>query len=65
MSQSYYVQNKRTKKILNLSGGWSDSPRSYRVHEFRTEEDAVAAIPEGVDCWVFTLGRKSSEVGNG
>jgi hypothetical protein len=64
-NMTYYVQDKRTKKILNLSGGWSESPRSYRVREFQTEGEALAAIPEGVPCWVFSLGRKSGEVGNG
>lgn len=53
MKKIYLVQNIRTREILNLKGGWSDRPTSYRVAEFATEAEAKAAFPKGTDCKVI------------
>jgi hypothetical protein len=58
MAKVYLVQNKRTREVLNLKGGWSDKPTSYRLAEFGTEDAAKAAFPAGVDCEVISRSKK-------
>lgn len=48
----FYVQNKVTRMFLNAKGGWSRSVESYRLAKFNSEEEALNAFPEGVECQV-------------
>lgn len=52
MKKIYFVQNSKTREILNLKGGWSDGPTSYRVATFDSEAAARAAFPADVTCEV-------------
>lgn len=61
MKRVYYVQNKRTKEVLNGKGGWSDGLTSYRLAEFETETAAVAAFPVGVECVVAVRTKKEDD----
>lgn len=54
----YYVRNVRTREILNQQGTWSRDFGSFRLAEFTTEADALAAIPEGVECVVIRKTQK-------
>lgn len=53
MKKIYLVQNSKTREILNLKGGWSDGPTSYRVATFDSEDAAKVAFPAGVNCEVY------------
>ena len=61
MEKIYYVENKRTREILNLKGGWSDSIKSYRVATFDTEAAATAAFPPGVECRIVSGWKKEEK----
>lgn len=52
MELVYYVQNKRTRQVLNRQGTWSRDFGSYRLAEFASEAEATAAFPAGVECVV-------------
>jgi hypothetical protein len=54
----YYVQNKKTREVLNQQGTWSRDFGSYRLAEFATEVEAVAAFPAGVECIFVKRERK-------
>lgn len=54
----FFVRNKRTKQVLNEMGGWSEHHKSYKTCRYATEELAVAAFPEGVDCEAVSIKRK-------
>lgn len=54
----YYVQNKKTREVLNQQGTWSRDFGSYRLAEFVSEADATAAFPAGVECVVVKRERK-------
>ena len=61
MNTIFYVQNKYTREILNLKGGWSDSIKSYRVATFNSEVDAQAAFPPGVECVLIKVTKKGDK----
>lgn len=61
MQKVYYVQNKRTREVLNAKGGWSDKITSYRLAEFASEADAQAAFPAGVDCEIVVRNKKEAD----
>jgi hypothetical protein len=61
MEKIYYVQNRRTREILNQKGAWSKGIKSYRVATFDTEDDAKAAFPQGVDCQVLPGWKKPAK----
>lgn len=48
--QVFYVRNRKTREILNQQGSWSRDFGSYRLAEFATEAEAIAAFPAGVEC---------------
>ena len=56
MELVYFVQNKRTRQVLNKQGTWSRDFGSYRLAEFASEVEATAAFPVGVECVV--VGKK-------
>jgi hypothetical protein len=57
----YFVQNKRTRQVLNRQGTWSRDFGSYRLATFATEAEATAAFPAGVECVVVEKKKKPSE----
>lgn len=57
----YYVQNKKTRQVLNQQGTWSRDFGSYRLAEFSSEAEATAAFPAGVDCAVVKRERKGGD----
>ena len=61
MQKVYYVQNKRTRKVLNAKGGWSEKLTSYRLAEFASEAEAQAAFPAGIDCDVVSRNKKEAD----
>ncbi len=56
MELIYFVQNKRTRQVLNKQGTWSRDFGSYRLASFATEAEATAAFPAGVESVV--VGKK-------
>ena len=56
MELVYFVQNKRTRQVLNKQGTWSRDFGSYRLASFTTDTEATAAFPAGVECVV--VGKK-------
>jgi hypothetical protein len=54
----YYVQNKKTREVLNQQGTWSRDFGSYRLAEFASEAEATAAFPAGVECIFVKRERK-------
>jgi hypothetical protein len=57
----YYVQNKKTREVLNQQGSWSRDFGSYRLAEYATEADATAAFPAGIECVVVKRERKGGD----
>jgi len=57
----YYVQNKKTREVLNQQGTWSRDFGSYRLAEFASEADATAALPAGTECVVVKRERKGGD----
>ena len=61
MELVYFVQNKRTRQVLNKQGTWSRDFGSYRLAEFASEVEATAAFPVGVECIAVEKKKKPSE----
>ena len=61
MELVYYVQNKRTRQVLNKQGTWSRDFGSYRLAAFATEAEATAAFPAGVECAAVAKKKPSEE----
>lgn len=57
----YYVQNKKTREVLNQQGTWSRDFGSYRLAEFASEGAATSAFPAGVECIVVKRERKGGD----
>ena len=57
----YFVQNKRTRQVLNRQGTWSRDFGSYRLAEFASEVEATAAFPAGVECVAVEKKKPSEE----
>jgi hypothetical protein len=57
----YYVRNKKTREVLNQQGTWSRDFGSYRLAEFATEAEAIAAFSAGVECVSVKRDRKGGE----
>lgn len=57
----YYVQNKKTREVLNQQGTWSRDFGSYRLAEFASEGAATAAFPAGFECIVVKRERKGGD----
>lgn len=61
MELVYFVQNKRTRQVLNKQGTWSRDFGSYRLAEFVSEVEATAAFPVGVECVAVEKKKPSEE----
>ena len=61
MELVYFVQNKRTRQVLNKQGTWSRDFGSYRLAEFASEVEATAAFPVGVECVAVEKKKPSEE----
>ena len=62
MNFVYYVRNKETRQVLNKKLNWSKNIFSYGLMEFESEENATAAIPEGIDCEILKLNKVDKNV---
>lgn len=65
MEIDYYVQNKKTREVLNRRGGWSEDFGSYRLAIFASEAAAQAAFPSGVECLAVAKKRREDKHAQG
>lgn len=64
MAKTFYVQNKKTREMLNRKGTWSKSTASYRLAEFNTAAEAESAFPQGAECRVIYGGKVGENLRN-
>lgn len=62
MSSVYYIKNTRNYSYLNKKGGWNRSRDTYGLLFFNTKEEAEAAIPDGVDCFIEKAKKKEKKI---
>lgn len=48
----FFIKNSSTYCYLNVKGGWNRSIGTYGLKSFNTKEEALAAVPANVECYI-------------
>ena len=58
----YYVKNETTQQFLATGGIWIGSIKDDKVLSWNSEQEATAAMPSGVKCYILKIVKESKPV---